>query len=136
MFIPFIIVLAISIILYRSSDTLSRKIDLSGTKDKAASSSSKDIQVIAFSIIGVFVLVQAVPEFFIIITKVFYLKVIQNTGNIGHISYVFIGEFIGAVIKLILGFYLFFQSEGIYLIWQKIQKIKGMSNEQKEKLRS
>ena len=129
-FIPFISFIAVGIYLIKNSEKISELIfPFTESEKKGTTLSSIDIQNIAFSIVGIFILAQAIPSFFKAVSNFFYLIIVPYHSSFNPFKYRLIGDFTGVILKLVLGSYLFLQSEGISKLWHKIKEAKGMNFE-------
>jgi len=113
--------------LIMASERLSRLIfPQEGTEDKISSLSSRDVQTIAFSIVGVLLLTSAVPGLFRVMLRIsqvlYHQKNLFSTVVKGRI----IEDSVVLVVRLTLGLYLFLGSKGLSRLWHKIQQTRGM----------
>jgi hypothetical protein len=112
---PFILFLASGIYLIFSTKIDAKLIPSIDQESKPSSLSSHEIQSLAFSIIGVFVLVNAIPDFIQIIITV------TSGINVSYLSHI-----VAVLIKLALGIYLFLGSKGLSGLWHKLQSTRSM----------
>ena len=80
-------------------------------KDKAAPLSAPDIEIVAFSVMGLWVLTTAIPDTIYWVTFAFRLKNI-DVGTL-QLSPENIGSMASTVVELVIGFWLLFGSRGI-----------------------
>ncbi len=85
-------------------------------EEEATSFTFQDIQMLAFSIIGVWLLSSAIPRFFATIVRMTELQLA---------SYI-ISQIVAEVLKVALGIYLFSGGKGLAKLWQKLQSTRGM----------
>ncbi len=86
----------------------------------------QDIQVLAFSIIGVWLLSSAIPTFIQVIVRITVVySASQQSVPVFRNSYI-ISQIVVPVLKLALGIYLFSGSKGLAKLWQKLQSTRGM----------
>jgi len=91
-------------------------------EEKTTSFTFQDIQVLAFSIIGVWLLSIAIPTF---IQAILQITVLYS-GSQRSFPVYFISQIVASVLKLALGIYLFSGSKGLAKLWQKLQSTRGM----------
>jgi len=91
-------------------------------EEKTTSFTFQDIQVLAFSIIGVWLLSSAIPNF---IQAILQITVLYS-GSQQSVPVYFISQIVASVLKLALGIYLFSGSKGLAKLWQKLQSTRGM----------
>ena len=85
-------------------------------EEEATSFTFQDIQMLAFSIIGVWLLSSAIPRFFATIVRMTELQLT---------SYI-ISQIVTGVLKLALGIYLFLGGKGLVRLWQKSHSARGV----------
>ncbi len=85
-------------------------------EEEATSFTFQDIQMLAFSIIGVWLLSSAIPRFFATIVRMTELQ---------PASYI-ISQMVTGVLKVALGIYLFLGGKGLVRLWQKSHGTRGM----------
>ena len=99
---------------------------IEGEEEQTTSFTFQDIQVLAFSIIGVWLLSSAIPTFIQVIVRIILLhSTSQRSGSVFINSYI-IPQIAAAVLKLALGIYLFSGSKGLAKLWQKFQSTRDM----------
>ncbi len=91
-------------------------------EEKTTSFTFQDIQVLAFSIIGVWLLSIAIPTF---IQAILQITVLYS-GSQRSVPVYSISQIVASVLKLALGIYLFSGSKGLAKLWQKFQSTRGM----------
>ncbi len=95
-------------------------------EEKTTSFTFQDIQVLAFSIIGVWLLSSTIPSFIRVIFQITLRhSTSQRSFSVFRDSYI-ISQIVAAVLKLALGIYLFSGSKGLAKLWQKFQSTRGM----------
>ena len=85
-------------------------------EEEATSFTFQDIQMLAFSIIGVWLLSSAIPRLFATIVRMTELQ---------SASYI-ISQMVTGVLKVALGIYLFSGGKGLVRLWQKSHSARGM----------
>ena len=99
---------------------------IEGEEEQTTSFTFQDIQVLAFSIIGVWLLSSAIPTFIRPIVQIIVMhSTSQRSGSVFINSYI-IPQIVAAVLKLALGIYLFSGSKGLAKLWQKFQSTRGV----------
>ena len=91
-------------------------------EEKTTSFTFQDIQVLAFSIIGVWLISSAIPTF---IQAILQITVLYS-GSQQSVPVYSISQIVASVLKLALGIYLFSGSKGLAKLWQKFQSTRGM----------
>ena len=91
-------------------------------EEKTTSFTFQDIQVLAFSIIGVWLLSSTIPTF---IQAILRITILYSSSQ-QSVPVYFISQIVAAVLKLALGIYLFSGSRGLAKLWQKFQSTRGM----------
>jgi len=91
-------------------------------EEKKTSFTFQDIQVLAFSIIGVWLISSAIPTF---IQAILQITVLYS-GSQQSVPVYSISQIVASVLKLALGIYLFSGSKGLAKLWQKFQSTRGM----------
>ncbi len=123
---PSLLLLLFGAYLMFSSKLPSRMASSIIQEEKATSFTFQDIQVLAFSIIGVWLLASAIPAFFRPVIQI----IVQRSASQRPVSVFqngyFISQIVAAVLKLALGIYLFSGSKGLAKLWQKFQSTRGM----------
>ncbi len=94
-------------------------------EEKTTCFTFQDIQVLAFSIIGVWLLSSAIPNFMYAIARITVSSTSQESVSVFSDSY-FISRIGTAVLKLALGIYLFSGGKGLAKLWQKFHSTRGM----------
>ena len=85
-------------------------------EEEATSFTFQDIQMLAFSIIGVWLLSSAIPRLFATIVRM---------GDLQPAYYI-ISQMVTEVLKVALGIYLFLGGKGLVRLWQKSHSARGM----------
>ena len=123
--LPLLLLLILSYYLIKRSDKLGKTIFPNSQSEKVlVSLSSVEIQAIAFSIIGVLVIVWALPKLFEIVTQLSYSKIHQGDVFSVRMGQKLIEYSVDVVIRLALGIYLFIGSKGLSTIWHKIHPLQ------------
>ncbi|MBW2640332.1 MAG: hypothetical protein JRE10_09270 [Deltaproteobacteria bacterium] len=94
-------------------------------EEKTTCFTFQDIQVLAFSIIGVWLLSSAIPNFMYAIARITVSSTSQESVSVFSDSY-FISRIGTAVLKLALGIYLFSGGKGLAKLWQKFHSTRDM----------
>ena len=89
-------------------------------EEKTTSCTFLDIQVLAFSIIGVWLIAGAISNFIQPVVRVIVLHSTSRPVSFFQSSY-FISQILIGVLKLALGIYLFLGAKGLTKLWQKFQ---------------
>jgi hypothetical protein len=119
--IPFILLLLFGFYLIFSNELPSKIASLMMQEEKAYSFTFQDIQVLAFSIIGIWLLSSAIPSFIRSIAQIILIHSIhQQSGSVFQNS-VYIPQIAAAVLKIALGIYLFSGGKGLIKLWQIVQ---------------
>lgn len=96
-------------------------------EDKPTSLTFEDIQVLAFSIIGIWLLSIAIPNLFQIVARINVLFFTNQRLDSGYINSYFIPQIIATVLRLALGIYLFSGGKGLVKRRQKSYGTREMS---------
>ncbi|MBA7664853.1 hypothetical protein ES703_72917 [subsurface metagenome] len=123
-FTPVVLLLLFGVYLIFSSKLPSKMASsmIEGEEEQTTSFTFQDIQVLAFSIIGVWLLASAIPTFIQAIVRITALY----SSSQQSIPVYFTSQIVAAVLKLALGIYLFSGSKGLAKLWQKLQSTRGM----------
>ncbi len=121
-FTPVVLLLLFGAYLIFSSKLPSKIASSMIEEEKTTSFTFQDIQVLAFSIIGVWLLSSAIPTF---IQTIVRITVLYSSSQ-QSVPVYFISQIVASVLKLALGIYLFSGSKGLAKLWQKFQGIRGM----------
>jgi hypothetical protein len=124
-FTPVVLLLLFGAYLIFSSKLPSKIASSMIEEEKTTSFTFQDIQVLAFSIIGVWLLSSAIPAFIRPIVQIILYSTSQRSVSVFRDSYM-ISQIVAAVLKLALGIYLFSGGKGLAKLWQKFQSPKGM----------
>jgi hypothetical protein len=119
---PFVLLLLFGAYLILSNKLPSKMVSSMIEEEKTTSFTFQDIQVLAFSIIGVWLISSAIPTFIQAIVRITLLY----SSSQQSVSVYFIPQILAAVLKLALGIYLFSGSRGLAKLWQKFQSTRGM----------
>ena len=123
---PFVLLLLFGAYLIFSSKLPSKMASSMTQEEKTTSFTFQDIQVLAFSIIGVWLLSSAIPTFIQAIVRITVRhSTSQQSVPVFRDNY-FISQIVAAVLKLALGIYLFSGSKGLAKLWLKFQSTRGM----------
>ena len=121
---PFLLLLLFGFYLFFSDKLPSKMASLMTQGEKATSFAFQDIQLLSFSIIGVWLLSEAVPTFIRLIVQItFILPTHQKSVTVFQNS-IYISHIVAAILKIALGIYLFSGGKGIIKLWQKVQNRK------------
>jgi len=124
-FVPIVLLILLSYILIVKSDSLSTLLVTDGNQDIFLSSLSvKEIRSIVLSIVGLIVIVFALPKMFNIITQISVLKMQQNDRISIHLSRNLIVDIIDVGFRFVLGSSILMGRKGLAKIWIKIHPIK------------
>ncbi len=119
---PFVLLLLFGVYLIFSSKLPSKMASSMIEEEKTTCFTFQDIQVLAFSIIGVWLLSSAIPTF---IQAIVRITVLHSSSQRSVYVYI-IPQIVAPVLKLALGIYLFSGSRGLAKLWQKFQSTRGM----------
>ena len=123
---PFVLLLLFGVYLIFSNKLPSKIASSMIEEEKTTSFTFQDIQVLAFSIIGVWLLSSTIPNFIQPIARIIVQHLTsQQSVSVSQNSYI-ISQIVAAVLKLALGIYLFSGSKGLAKLWQKFQSTRGM----------
>jgi len=114
--------LLIAILLWRSPLTVASKLipqTDAGTKPKALG--EVEAQVIAFSILGLWLLVSAIPDIFYWVTYVYRIKSIGFGGVRTELTPQYIAGIASTIAELVLGAWLLFGSRGLVGLIRKFR---------------
>lgn len=110
------------------SDNLAKKIMKENNDKLLTDVSAKDIQSIAFSIVGLVMIVIAIPKLVQLGANLQALKSAGADSSKGSIS---VGTWvysIGIAVQFVIGIVLFFGAKGLSGIWHSLQKIRPMKD--------
>ncbi|MCK5706535.1 MAG: hypothetical protein KAI43_02690 [Candidatus Aureabacteria bacterium] len=124
--IPLVLFIYLIYVLLFKTPSLSKKILASESNEKSNPINSKEIQVLAFSIIGVWVLASTIPSFIQTLAYYSFSKENSELAKTVNITLSTRTHFFGLSLKLIIGLYLFIGSKGLVNLWHKLQSTKGM----------
>jgi len=123
---PFVLLLLFGVYLIFSNKLPSKIASSMIQEEKTTSFTFQDIQVLAFSIIGVWLLASAIPN---LIQPIVQIIVVHSTSqrpvSVFQNSF-YISQIVTAVLKLALGIYLFSGGKGLVKLWQKFQSTRDM----------
>jgi Ca2+/Na+ antiporter len=122
---PFVLLLLFGAYLIFSSKLPSKMASSMIQEEKTTSFTFQDIQVLAFSIIGVWLISCAFPYFIYAIVRIVEHSTSQQSVSVFRDSNI-ISQIVTGVFKLALGIYLFSGSKGLAKLWQKLQSTRGM----------
>jgi hypothetical protein len=118
---PFVLLLLFGIYLIFSNKLPSKMASSMIPEEKTACFTFQDIQVLAFSIIGVWLLAGTIPYFIQPIIRIIVEhSTSQKSGSVFQKSF-YISQIVIAVLKLALGIYLFLGGKSLAKLWQKCQ---------------
>jgi hypothetical protein len=121
---PFVLLLLFGVYLIFSSKLPSKMASSMIQEEKTTCFTFQDIQVLAFSIIGVWLLSSAIPTFIYAIVRI--VEHLTSQQSVPVFDKYFISRIVAAVFKSALGIYLFSGSKGLAKLWQKLQSTRGM----------
>ena len=126
MLFPYLLILLLSYFLIFKTTKVTQKMKFDEAPSVEKKSSSQDIQFLAFSIIGVFLVTTALPKLFQISVRLItiYSQTQQPMNDL--VKAANISDAAGLILRIILGLYLFFGSKGLVNLWHKFQNTKGM----------
>ncbi|MHC4213240.1 MAG: hypothetical protein ACYSWP_07715 [Planctomycetota bacterium] len=125
--IPFVLLLLLFGLYLIFSDRLPLKMtSLMTQEEKTTSFTFQDIQVLAFSIIGVWLLSSAVPNFFHVIVQIILIRSTSQRPVSFLQNSIYISQIVAVVLKIALGIYLFSGGKGLTQLWQKFQNTSDM----------
>ncbi|MBI4681094.1 MAG: hypothetical protein HY753_07840 [Nitrospirae bacterium] len=110
------------------SDKLAEKIMKGNSETLLTDISARDIQLIAFSVVGVVLIVLAIPQ---IVQLGVNIQVLKQAGDDLPIKNVLASTWahaIGLTIQTIIGLLLFFGSRGLSSLWYSFQSTRPMKN--------
>jgi Ca2+/Na+ antiporter len=124
-FTPVVLLLLFGVYLIFSNKLPSKIASSIIQEEKTTCFTFQDIQVLAFSIIGVWLLSSTIPNLIQAIVQITIRRsTSQQSGFFGNIY--IISQMVAAVLKLVLGIYLFSGGKGLAKLWQKFQSTRGM----------
>ena len=123
---PFVLLLLFGVYLIFSSKLPSKMASSMIQEEKTTCFTFQDIQVLAFSIIGVWLLSSAIPNFIRNIVEIMVMHLTSQQSVPVFRDKYFISRIVAAVLKSALGIYLFSGSKGLAKLWQKLQSTRGM----------
>ena len=122
--LPLLLLLLLSYYLIDRSDKLGKLVFPNSQSEKVVVSiSTAEVQAIAFSIIGVLVIVWAIPKLFQVVIQISFLKLHLKDVFSPGMSQKLIEYSIDVLSRLALGIYLFFGSKGLVKIWHRIHAL-------------
>ncbi len=121
-FTPVVLLLLFGVYLIFSSKLPSKMASSMIEGEKTTSFTFQDIQVLAFSIIGVWLLSSAIPIFIRNIVEI----IVMHLTSQQSVPVYFISQIVAAVLKLALGIYLFSGGKGLVKLWQKCQGTRDL----------
>jgi hypothetical protein len=124
-----LILLGMYLIIY--SDSLGKKI-IKESNDTIISTdlSAKDLQAIAFSVIGVVMIVMAIPHLVKIATNIQALKMAGDEYSGKSVTAGTWAYAIGLSVQVVIGLLLFFGSRGLSSLWYFFQKTRPLKDVQ------
>lgn len=113
-FIPSILLLTLAAILWFRADRFAGHMapDKNTSGEKTAVS-GEDVQVIAFSVVGVLVLAGAVPELFQFVSNLVLQRSLQDHSLSETVSVYTVSRAIGLAVRLVIGFWLLLGARGL-----------------------
>ena len=123
--IPLLLLLFLGWYLISASERLSRLIfPQDAAEDKISALSSEDMQTIAFSVVGLFLLTKAVPGLCRVILQI--SDIYHQNLLLGYVKGKLVQDLVVRVVQFSLGLYLFLGSKGLSGLWHKMQRTRGM----------
>lgn len=123
---------------WRFSSTLAARVAGNAENDKSGPSISWDridLQVVAFSVVGLFIFVQAVPE--VLVSGVEYLiSLLPGQNSYNELFSIDIGQLFTSAAKAIVGLWLLFGSRGLVGLLRSYRDYGLKLNEEQETLSS
>lgn len=122
-----LLVIGLCLIIF-SKALASKMVTSQELEDPTAELTAKDIQSIAFSVVGLVLIVFAVPH---LVNIAMNLQALKNVGVDSAKHNIAIGTWaysIGIAVQFIIGILLFLGGSGLSSIWHSIQKIRPMKN--------
>ena len=120
--LPGIWILICLVVIRKSDRIAARLVQEDGDASQIFSLSFQDTQTLAYTFIGLFVVVHAFPELLRIISQILLAKgqspLFQDPQFIRHT----LPLLVAFAAQLIIGLYLFFQAKGLTFLWQRLQE--------------
>jgi ABC-type sulfate transport system permease component len=123
---PFVLLLLFGFYLIFSNKLPSKIASLMTQEEKTTSFTFQDIQVLAFSIIGVWLLSSAVPGFIRLIVQGIVHHLTSQQSVSAFKNSIYISHIVATVLKIALGIFLFSGGNGLAKLWQKFHSTRGM----------
>jgi hypothetical protein len=123
---PFVLLILFGFYLIFSNKLPSKMASSMIQEEKTTSFTFQDMQVLAFSIIGVWLLASAILNFIQPIVQVIVQHLTSQPSNFVYPNSIYISRILTAVLKLALGIYLFLGGRGLTKLWQKCQSTSDM----------
>ncbi len=123
---PFVLLLLFAAYLIFSRKLPSRMASSIIQEEEATSFTFQNIQMLAFSIIGVWLLSSAIPN---IIQPIVRITVLHSTSQESvsvSLNTFIISQIVAEILKVALGIYLFSGGKGLAKLWQKFQSTRGV----------
>jgi hypothetical protein len=126
--VPFLLVAIVAVVLLTRSEALARLI----MKEEQAftlpgSLTSRDIQTIAFSVAGVFILLHALPGLLQLATGLWYYSSASSGRQSLGDTFIWRSLWtstVSPVVQCVLGIVLFFRSRGLANLWHSLQSAR------------
>ncbi len=127
--LPFILLLLISVILWKNADRLFSHIASENlvNNDNQHMITIHHLQTTAFAIVGLIIIASTIPEFFPIVPNLMKLYQLGNAHATFDLKFSTYFLIIEQIVKLIIGFSLFFGSNGLSGLLRRIRKA-GMNS--------
>jgi hypothetical protein len=125
--VPFLLVAAVAFILLTHSESIARMLVKEDREIAPGGPSMRDVQTIAFSIVGVLVFILAIPGIYQSILSLWYLGRGYYGGPSPERSQLYLKiatSAAGPVIQCTLGLVLFFRSRGLANFWHSLQSAR------------
>jgi len=128
-FTSFFLLLLVGAILIIFSQKIAKKITKGDEDNNSLSGlSAKDISSIAFSVIGVILIVIAIPKLVQVGANIQFLKQAGDEMPTRGVLASTWAYSIGLIVQIIIGLLLFFGARGLSTIWCFLQKIRPMKD--------
>mgnify|MGYP001059525128 CR=1 FL=1 len=118
---PFLLLLLFGFYLFFSEKLPSKIASLMTQGQKISSFTFQDIQILAFSIIGVWLLSSAIPTLIRFIVQIILISSTSQRPVPLLDNSIYISHIVAAILKIALGIYLFSGGKGIIKLWQKVK---------------
>jgi Ca2+/Na+ antiporter len=124
---PFALLLLFAVYLMFSSRLPSKMASLIIQEDQATSCTFRDIQMLAFSIVGIWLLASAISNLIQPIVRIIVLHSTSQESSVSLDTFN-ISQLVIGISKLAFGIYLFLGGKGLVRLWQKFQSTESMKS--------